>query len=165
MTALGGVVIRPFVVGDIPRVHEIETAVYETPWSTRVFDDELSAPGRSYLVAESAGQVVGFGGVMIISDEAHITTVAVDPEARGGGIGKRLMLRLVEEAVDGGAASLTLEVRVSNEAAKRLYARFGMAPVGLRKRYYRDEDALIMWVHDIDGDEYRERLNEMRSEL
>ncbi|MPZ53197.1 MAG: ribosomal-protein-alanine N-acetyltransferase [Acidimicrobiia bacterium] len=165
MKTVKGVEIRPFVVGDIERVHEIETAVYPTPWSTRVFQDELSAPGRTYLVGESDGRVIGFGGLMVISDEAHITTVAVDPDARGAGVGKCLMLRLAEAAIDMGGSSLTLEVRVSNEAARRLYGRFGMAPVGLRKRYYGDEDALIMWVHDIDGEDYRERLDELWGEL
>lgn len=165
VTMSGPVTIRSFHRDDIPRVEEIEKAVYSTPWSTQVFHDELEADGRTYLVAERDGRVVGFGGLMVIADEAHITTVAVDPEARGGGIGKRLMLSLVDHAIESGANSLTLEVRVSNETARRLYTRFGMAPVGVRKQYYRDEDALIMWVHDIDASEYRQRLDQIRGEL
>ncbi|MDH3518576.1 MAG: ribosomal-protein-alanine N-acetyltransferase, partial [Acidimicrobiia bacterium] len=70
-----------------------------------------------------------------------------------------------EAALAGGARSLTLEVRSSNKAAQALYRRFGMAPVGVRKQYYRDEDALIMWAHEIDGDDYTARLDGIRSSL
>jgi ribosomal-protein-alanine N-acetyltransferase len=75
------------------------------------------------------------------------------------------MLALAEEARRAGAKSLTLEVRASNKNAQSLYTKFGMAPVGIRKRYYRDEDALIMWVHDIDRQEYEERLESIRAAL
>jgi ribosomal-protein-alanine N-acetyltransferase len=102
---------------------------------------------------------------MEVGDEAHITTVVVDPQHRGGRVGTRLMLQLVGAAVERGARSLTLEVRVSNAAAQALYRRFGMAPVGLRKRYYSDEDALVMWAHEIDSPEYAARLEEIRREL
>jgi ribosomal-protein-alanine N-acetyltransferase len=75
------------------------------------------------------------------------------------------MLRLVSAALEAGARSLTLEVRVSNAAAQALYRRFGMAPVGVRKAYYVDEDALIMWAHEIDSDEYAQRLDAIAAEL
>jgi ribosomal-protein-alanine N-acetyltransferase len=75
------------------------------------------------------------------------------------------MLNLAEIAVESGATSLTLEVRISNLQAQALYKRFGMAPVGVRKRYYRDEDALVMWVHDIHGEEYQNRLEEIEQGL
>jgi ribosomal-protein-alanine N-acetyltransferase len=75
------------------------------------------------------------------------------------------MLHLTTAALEAGATSLTLEVRVSNRPAQALYQRFGMAPVGVRKLYYRDEDALIMWVHDLDGDEYRARLDKIKMAL
>jgi ribosomal-protein-alanine N-acetyltransferase len=102
---------------------------------------------------------------MVIGEDAHVTTVAVDRDAREGAIGTRLMLRLVDAALEWCARNLTLEVRASNTAAQALYRKFGMAPVGVRKNYYRDEDALIMWAHDIDGDEYRARLAEIREGL
>jgi ribosomal-protein-alanine N-acetyltransferase len=102
---------------------------------------------------------------MVILPEAHITSVTVDPQRRGSRIGTRLMLRICQEALVAGANSLTLEVRVSNRNAQALYQRFGMAPVGVRKRYYKDEDALVMWVHDIDSPEYRERLDEIGRSL
>jgi ribosomal-protein-alanine N-acetyltransferase len=75
------------------------------------------------------------------------------------------MLRICHEALAAGANSLTLEVRFSNRNAQALYQRFGMAPVGVRKRYYKDEDALVMWAHDIDSDPYRERLEEIAGAL
>ena len=159
------IAIRPMTVDDVPAAAAIERATYPQPWSEGVFREELAAPGRTYLAASSDGRLLGYGGLLVVGSEAHITTVVVDAGHRGGGIGTRLMLALVEAARRQGATSLTLEVRISNAAAQLLYRRFGMAPVGVRKRYYGDEDALIMWVHDIDSDEYGERLEEIRSSL
>jgi ribosomal-protein-alanine N-acetyltransferase len=157
--------IRPFLQADVPAVLRIEEATYARPWSEQIFRDELRQPGRTYLVAEVDGRIVGYGGVLLLGEDAHITTVAVDESHRGNRIGTRLMLRLVEGALRHHARHLTLEVRFSNSAAQSLYTRFGMAPVGVRKNYYLDEDALIMWVHDIDAVEYQSRLDDIRAEL
>lgn len=157
--------LRPMTHGDIRQAAVIEAAAYRQPWSAQVFEDELAQESRTYLVAEVDGAVAGYGGLMIVGDEAHVTSLVVAPEDRGRRIGTRLMLGLVDAALRGGARSLTLEVRVSNAAAQRLYERFGMAPVGVRKNYYLDEDALIMWVHDIDSDEYTERVESIRRSL
>lgn len=159
------ITLAPMDGDDIEAAADLEARTYATPWSPQVFRDELAAPGRRYLKAVADGELVGYAGLMTIGDDAHITTVVVDPDRRGGGIGTRLMLELVTSAVTSGARSLTLEVRVSNAAAQALYRRFGMAPVGVRKRYYIEEDALIMWVHDIDSDEYGERLASIGEEL
>lgn len=159
------VLIRPLVEADLPSILRIEQATYPTPWTEGIFRDELAAPGRVYLVAEENDEVVGYSGLMVILPEAHVTSVTVDPQRRGSRIGTRLMLRICQEALAAGANSLTLEVRVSNRNAQALYQRFGMAPVGVRKRYYKDEDALVMWVHDIDSDAYRERLDEIAGSL
>jgi ribosomal-protein-alanine N-acetyltransferase len=102
---------------------------------------------------------------MVVLPDAHVTSVTVDPALRGRNVGTRLMLELAAAARMAGATSLTLEVRVSNRSAQALYTKFGMAPVGVRKLYYRDEDALIMWVHDIDSELYQERLDAIRQEL
>lgn len=155
------VLIRPVVEADLPSILRIEEATYPTPWTEGIFRDELAAPGRVYLAAEEDDEVVGYSGLMVILPEAHVTSVTVDPQRRGSRIGTRLMLRICQAALVAGANSLTLEVRVSNRNAQSLYQRFGMAPVGVRKRYYKDEDALVMWVHDIDSPEYRERLDEI----
>lgn len=156
------VLLREMRVEDIDAAHELELEVYRQAWSRQVFEDEMGLDTRRYVIAESEGRVAGYGGVMLVGDEAHITTVVVDPTYRQSRVGTRLMLALIDLALDAGANSLTLEVRASNEAAQALYRRFGMAPVGVRKQYYRDEDALIMWVHDIDGAEYRDRLVAIR---
>ncbi len=157
--------LRPMTADDIGAALALEERVYAQAWSRQVFTDELDQPSRRYIVADVASSLAGYGGVMLVGDEAHITTVVVDPLHRQSRIGTRLMLALVDKALGAGAKALTLEVRVSNEAAQALYRRFGMAPVGVRKQYYRDEDALIMWVHDIDGDDFLTRLAEIRETL
>ena len=159
------VLIRPLTLSDLPAILRIEQATYPTPWTEGIFRDELAAQGRIYLAAEEDGEVVGYAGLMLVLPEAHVTSVTVDPQRRGSRIGTRLMLRVSQEALAAGANSLTLEVRVSNRNAQALYQRFGMAPVGVRKRYYKDEDALVMWVHDIDSSEYKERLEEIGRSL
>ena len=156
--------LEPLRAEDVAAAVELERRTYATPWSEQVFRDELEAPGRTYVKAcDDEGRLIGYGGLMVVGEEAHITTVVVDAAHRGEGVGRRLMLELVDVARRQGARSLTLEVRVSNAAAQALYRRFGMAPVGVRKGYYRDEDALIMWVHDIDSDDYGARLDQIRS--
>ena len=154
-------VIRPLRVADIAAVVALEQANQPTPWSEGVFRDELAAENRVYLAADQSG-VVGFGGVMMVGDEAHVTNLLVAPEARRHGIGLDLMLGLIEAAIGVGALHLTLEVRSKNEAARALYARLGLAPVGVRKDYYGDDDALILWAHDITEPDYQERLESLR---
>lgn len=156
------VVLRAMQRDDIAAAHALEGRVYALAWSPQVFADELDQPSRRYVVAEVGEAFAGYGGVMVVGDEAHITTVVVDPEHRQNRVGTRLMLVLIDHALASGAEALTLEVRASNEAAQALYRRFGMAPVGVRKQYYRDEDALIMWVHDIGGADYARRLEDIR---
>lgn len=166
MMSYATVSLVPMAVEDLDEVVALESRSYATPWSEQVFRDELGAENRSYLKAvDDSGRLVGYAGLMEVGKEAHITTVVVDDEHRGGRIGTRLVLELVTGAIGRGASSLTLEVRVSNAAAQALYRRFGMAPVGVRKDYYVDEDALIMWVHDIDSPDYLARLHEIQGEL
>jgi ribosomal-protein-alanine N-acetyltransferase len=160
-----GFVVRPMADTDIAACLRIEEATYPVPWTEAIFRDELAAAGRTYLVAEGSEGVAGYAGLMVVLPDAHVTSVTVDPELRGRNVGTRLMLELATRARQAGAASLTLEVRVSNRNAQALYSKFGMAPVGVRKLYYRDEDALIMWVHDIDSPLYAERLEAIREEL
>ena len=158
--------LRPMDVSDIPAAVELELRVFAEPWSAGVFADELAIPSRRYLVAEGGdGVMIGYGGLLVMDQDAHITTLAVAPEARGIRLGTRLMLALADTALGHGAEHLTLEVRASNQAAQRLYARFGFSQVGVRKNYYRDEDAVVMWAIDIAADEYRSRLADIRSTL
>ncbi|MFP3883431.1 MAG: ribosomal protein S18-alanine N-acetyltransferase [Actinomycetota bacterium] len=149
--------IRPMSLDDLAEVVALETANQPRPWTEKIFRDELAADNRTYLVAKD-DVVVGFGGVMVIGDEAHITNLLVDPDQRGHGLGRSLMVGLIEAAISDGARHLTLEVRKRNEAARALYSKLGLAPVGVRPRYYGDDDALILWAHDIDDPGYLENL-------
>jgi ribosomal-protein-alanine N-acetyltransferase len=158
--------IRPMTRDDIPAVATLEQQIYDNPWSVRVFYDELAMDNRRYLVAEQEGVgIVAYAGLLVVESDAHITTLAVDTDARRHSLGTRLMMDLVAAAIGSGVDHITLEVRMSNEGAQRLYQKFGFAPVGLRKDYYRDEDALVMWANDINGIDYQSRLMSVRSDL
>jgi ribosomal-protein-alanine N-acetyltransferase len=158
---LTAVTIRAFDDSDIDAAVDMEANDRLKPWSARVFRDELAAENRIYLVAV-AEVLVGFGGAMIVGDEAHVTNLLVAPESRRKGIGSLLLSALIVASIERGARHLTLEVRSRNHAARSMYAGFGLAPVGLRKGYYGDDDALILWAHEIDSDEYRKRLDGLR---
>lgn len=159
-------IIRKMSRGDIPSVAALEAEVYDQPWSPRVFFDELAMDNREYVVLTNGDSgIVGYGGLLVIDEDAHITTLAVAPEARGRQLGKRLMVALVDEALRVGARHLTLEVRLSNSSAQGLYELFGFDPVGKRKNYYKDEDALVMWATDIDAPDYADRLALIRSSV
>ena len=113
------------------------------------------------------GQIVGFVGMWLAFDEAHITTICVDLEHRGEGLGELLLLCMVDEAVAHGANWLTLEVRVSNHGAQTLYRKYGFSVQGTRKRYYSDnnEDALIMWSRPLGEAAFRAEIEERRAAL
>jgi ribosomal-protein-alanine N-acetyltransferase len=158
--------IRRMSRADIPAVAELESEIYGQPWPPRVFFDELAMENRRYLVAtDGTGLILGYCGLLIVEEDAHITTIAVAPRSRGHQLGTRLMLVMVDAALDAGTRYLTLEVRVSNDAAQKLYERFGFDPVGRRKNYYEDEDALVMWATDIDTAQYQERVADIRAAL
>jgi [ribosomal protein S18]-alanine N-acetyltransferase len=147
-------------------VMAIERQVYPRPWSPSLFVAEMSEPSnRTYLVARMGRDVVGYAGMICYGDEAHVTTIAVDPEHHRRRIGTRLLYELVQSAIDMGARAVSLEVRVSNWGAQRLYARFGFRPVGVRKNYYQEtgEDALVMWAEDVHTAEYERVLEAVLS--
>jgi len=146
---------------DIPAVHRIERASFPVPWPDYAFHQEIETNRLAhYLVVRAGAQIVGYGGMWLMVDEAHITTFAVLPEWRRRGVGGRLMLSMMQLAADVGARVATLEVRLSNDAARQLYQRFGFRPVGIRPRYYSDnaEDALIMTSGELDSADMRSRL-------
>ena len=143
-------------------VMAIERQVYPRPWSPNLFLSEMSElRNRAYLVARIGRDVVGYGGVMCYGEEAHVTTIAVHPAQHRRKIGTRLLYELIVDAIRMGASAVSLEVRVTNYGAQRLYARFGFRPVGIRKNYYQEtgEDALIMWADDVRTQDYRRRLD------
>lgn len=134
-------------IDDVQVVAGIEKATFAKPWSMADFTYEMeSNPVARYVVAEQAEQVLGFAGAHIILDEGHITNVAVLKEARGQGIGRKLMNALIQYAANLGVRYLTLEVRAGNEPAIALYRSLGFIKVTVRKKYYNDngEDALLM---------------------
>jgi ribosomal-protein-alanine N-acetyltransferase len=155
------VTIGPMRRRHLRSVVRIEQAVYPRPWSMGLFMSELGYRGsRVYIVVRVGSTVVGYGGLMLVADDGHITTLAVDPDWHRQRLGTRLLLALATAAIDRGAKNLTLEVRASNHAAQELYRAFGFAPAGIRKGYYVEtkEDAIIMWANDVDEPAYAERL-------
>jgi [ribosomal protein S18]-alanine N-acetyltransferase len=155
------VLIAPLRRRHLRAVLQVEGQVYPKPWTLGVFLSELALTDtRCYVVARIGGKVVGYAGVMLNGDEAHVTTVAVDPRWHRHQVATRMLAVLVRVTVDKGFTAMTLEVRMGNTAAQSLYRRFGFAPGGVRKNYYPEtnEDALIMWAHDVHGPDYAERL-------
>lgn len=158
-------VIEPMRRRHLRAIMAIEPRVYPRPWSASVFIDEIDMAQRGqrvYVVAKLGGQLVGYAGMILGVDEAHVTNIAVEPARHRSGIGRRLMSHLAHAARDRGYKAMTLEVRVTNVGAQALYRQFGFAPAGIRKKYYEQtEDAIVMWAHDIDAPEYAARLQQL----
>ncbi|MBT2685889.1 ribosomal protein S18-alanine N-acetyltransferase [Bacillus sp. ISL-37] len=144
------ITFRNMTVDDLDEVMEVEVNSFTIPWSREAFFNELTKNQfAQYLIVEVDQKVVGYCGVWIIIDEAHITNIALLPEYRGMKLGEALMGKVMELARELGALRVTLEVRVSNETAQNLYRKFGFEEGAIRKQYYTDnmEDALVMWVN------------------
>jgi [ribosomal protein S18]-alanine N-acetyltransferase len=153
---------------DLEAVHRIELASFSSPWPPNAYRSELESNRlASYLVARVDGEIVAYGGMWLMVDEAHITTFAVHPSWRRQRIGERLLLAFLDLAIARHAREATLEVRLSNVSARRLYEKYGFRPVGLRPRYYSDngEDALIMTTEPVTERPYTERLTALRVAL
>jgi N6-L-threonylcarbamoyladenine synthase len=150
---------------DIPAVCEIEKRVFPQPWSADMFASEVASFPRSvYFVAREKGSVVGYAGMYVVADEGHITNLAVAPESQRKGIGTALICQLFETSFEKGVSHLILEVRKSNEEARRLYERFGFEEVGIRRRYYEDnnEDAILLCTPQIRIPYFRSKLNQLK---
>lgn len=153
--------IEQMTVDDLDRVLEIEVLSYPTPWSRRAFQSELSENSYAhYYVAKHEGQIVGYFGMWVILDEAHITNIAVHPDYRRHRIGRRMLEFSFDRAKEFGATRMTLEVRVSNIPAQTLYRKLGFVERGIRKGYYTDtnEDAIIMWKDNLGPARPREQM-------
>lgn len=146
-------IVEPVRFADMELRHlggvlDIERRSFPTPWSERAFISELTQNAYAhYVVALRGGRVLGYAGMWLILDEAHITNVAVHPTERGQGLGDAILVELQGRAATHGCRRLTLEVRPSNAAARALYKKHGFLARGLRPGYYSDthEDAIIMW--------------------
>ena len=162
------IVVDRMTVDDLIVVQVIERESFSTPWPAHAYRQEIEQNRLAhYIVARYRGAIVGFAGIWLLVDEAHITTFATRTAWRRQGIGERLLVALLELARARGAKEATLEVRPSNIPAKRLYEKYGFKVVGVRPRYYSDnsEDALIMTTDSLDGRPMRERLAELRAAL
>jgi [ribosomal protein S18]-alanine N-acetyltransferase len=160
--------IEPMQLDDLEAVHRIELASFSSPWPANAYRSELQTNRlASYLVARIDGEIVAYGGMWLMVDEAHITTFAVHPAWRRQHIGERLLLAFLDLAAARQAREATLEVRLSNVSARRLYEKYGFRPVGLRPHYYSDdgEDALIMTTEPITDRTFRERVASLRAAL
>lgn len=178
--------VVPMIVDDLDRVMEIEYAAHVSPWTKtgylgEIEDNKLAhyivlladgpiesapIPLRDRLLAQfsyvsTSRPILGYTGFWLIVDEAHISTIAVDPIWQRLGLGELLLLELMEEAIQRNAILMTLEVRVSNKAAQALYEKYAFQYVGRRKNYYSDnkEDAHIMTVKEINSESYRDFLD------
>ena len=130
----------------VPQIAHLEAQCFSDPWSEKSVASELENPLSLWLVAEENGQVWGYVGSQTVLDESDMMNVAVDPRFRRQGIARALIETLIAELSKMGSRCLRLEVRVSNENARALYARMGFQQLGLRKNYYHNpkEDALIL---------------------
>lgn len=136
-------------IDHIPGVLEIEQVSFSTPWSQQAFTYEILQNNfADYIVAVQGDKVIGYAGMWLVLDEAHITNVAVHPAYRGKKLGQALMTELMRRAMLMGVVRMTLEVRPSNKVARELYKKLGFQEKGRRKKYYTDtnEDAIIMWA-------------------
>ena len=165
---------EPIVIEQMRRKHlahllPIEHDAYPKPWTRAVFESELEqvrSGSRHYIVARQHRTVIGYAGLWISPDPAgaqgHITNIVVAADHRRRGVASRLLGSLAAVAIKRGCVALTLEVRVSSTGAQELYRKFGFGPAGVRKRYYENtEDAIVMWCHDIQTEDYARRLREV----
>ena len=140
--------IRRMTIADVPAVYAIEQSTFPVPWPEDSFRHEMEQnPAARYLVAvDDDGTVVAYAGAWMIFEESHITNIAVAEAYRGQGIGMRLTKALIQYAANLGVEYMTLEVRKSNLAAQSMYCKLGFIKLGVRKRYYTDnqEDALLL---------------------
>ena len=142
-----GIEMAPMRAGDLDEVLAIEYRVYSFPWGRGNFTDSL-ASGYSCWVCRVDGKLVGYFVLMLVVDEAHLLTICVAEKYQRRGLGARLLRHAMDVARDGGAISMLLEVRPSNESALSMYRHFGFQQIGVRRGYYPAkhgrEDALVL---------------------
>ncbi len=157
---------------DIRSVMRIEALSFSTSWPTSAFASELNDNKLAhYFVGrvggEAPGEIVAYGGIWVILEDSHITTIAVHPDWRGRKYGEELLVHLLHEAIERGASWITLEARESNTVAQALYRKYGFTTVSTRRAYYSDngENAVVMWAGNLRGDLYRNRLAALERDL
>lgn len=146
------IIYREMTLPDIEQVYAIECSCFTQPWSVESLIGELVRNDAAYyVVAEDDGKIVGYAGIWVLFDEAHMTNIAVIPEYRRRGIARSIILNMMQYGVSKGAVRMTLEVREFNYRAQNLYSSLDFKKVGVRKSYYSDtgENAFILWNDDI----------------
>ncbi len=124
-------------------------------------------PPRSPQLQEELRSIVGYAGIWVMTDEAHVTTIASAPAMRGRGVGEFLLVALIRRGIEVGARWMTLEVRASNSVAQNLYRKYTFKEMGVRRRYYSDngEDALVMWTDALDSESFQAALDQNERKL
>ncbi len=157
MKEMTAVELRRLELRDLSAIEEIERRSYPTPWSRSMFASELAKPSSICLGAfdRADGGLVGYLVISRYVDAWHVMNIAVTPSWRRRGVATTLLERLFELTAGRGRRGYTLEVRISNEAATKLYERLGFHARGVRRGYYTDnrEDALIMWKDPVNTGE------------
>ena len=165
---MNGIKIRKMHIKDIEQIMKIESVSYgEFFWPYEAFVTEIQSDLAQYFVAvNDSGNVIGYAGYWLICDEAHITTIAVHPDYRRQGLGERLLQKMIDTGYEKSAKWFTLEVRASNLAAQNMYFKYNFKSLGLRKKYYQDndEDAMIMWTENIWSSSFRESFEKLKCE-
>lgn len=160
--------IEPMIDADIKEVLRIEQQSFSTTWPSNAFFQELHDNKLAhYYVGRAGNRVVAYGGIWVILEDSHVTTIAVSPEFRGRKFGEKMLLHLLDQAIERGASWMTLEVRESNNVAQGLYRKYGFTTVSTRKAYYSDnnENALVMWAGNLKSEIYKNRLHALRVSL
>lgn len=155
--------IEPMRESDVPVVQDIERYIFSTPWPRNAYYRELASRNSAYYVVlrsedeRGNSAVVGYGGMWRMYDEAHVTTIGVRQDLHHQGYGRILFAGLIQSAYEMGAKWVTLEVRVTNDNAMRMYEAYGFKVIGRRKGYYTDngEDAIVMWSDSIYSPRFR----------
>lgn len=142
--------IRQMVEEDIADVLEVDEQIFTASWTEGIFKHEiLDNQYAHYFVVEADGEIIGYAGLWIVEDDAQVTNIGLLKKYRGYKIGEKLFGFALQYAMNEGVTRLSLEVRVSNIAAQKMYEKFGLVRGGIRKNYYTDnnEDAIVMWVN------------------
>jgi ribosomal-protein-alanine N-acetyltransferase len=159
--------VEPMNPEHIARVAELEKICFGSQWTPTHFGRELENPRCHYFVILGNGKLLGYIGYWQILEEAHITSVAIQPEHRKHYLAQRLLCRMLEDCLEKGVQWITLEVKATNFPAQKLYEKFGFTVKGRRKNYYQAEkqDALIMWTENIGDENYRALLHKLKAEI
>ncbi len=157
---------------DIRSVMRIETLSFATSWPPSALASELSDNKLAhYFVGRIddalADEIIVYGGIWVILEDSHVTTIAVHPDQRGQRYGEEMLVHLLHEAIERGASWITLEARESNLIAQSLYRKYGFTIVSTRRAYYSDngENAVVMWAGNLRGELYRSRLARLEADL